>query len=226
MVLIVFSDIHGNIYALEEAVKIMEKYKADQYLFLGDMAGYYYYQNECISLLKTMPNLISIKGNHDINFLDTLNDIKNLRGLDEKYGNSYSLLNQSISEESKCFFQSMKNYEKNSLYEAYHASPNDFYYEYIYPDTECKFDITSKYLFLGHTHHRMRRRYNDTIVINPGSIGQPRDTGKSSFYIIDIANKIEEKVMFTYNKEKLLKDVEKYDPNNKYLRDVLIRDRK
>ena len=49
MILIVFSDIHGNVYALEKALKVMEQYNADEYIFLGDMAGYYYHQNECIA---------------------------------------------------------------------------------------------------------------------------------------------------------------------------------
>ena len=72
MTIAVFSDIHGNIYSLEKALKIMEQYKPDKYLFLGDMAGYYYYQNESIDLLNNLDDLISIKGNHDEYFLNIM----------------------------------------------------------------------------------------------------------------------------------------------------------
>ena len=97
MTLIVFSDIHGNINSLEKAFKEMEKFNPDQYLFLGDMAGYYYYQNECIKLLSSLNNLISLKGSHDDNFLNALYNENLLNILDNKYGKSYSLFKSNIT---------------------------------------------------------------------------------------------------------------------------------
>ncbi|MDF1876193.1 metallophosphoesterase family protein [Sulfurimonas sp. SAG-AH-194-I05] len=209
MKLIVFSDIHGNIYSLEKAVKLMEEYKPDQYLFLGDMAGYYYYQNKCIELLKTLSNLISIKGNHDDLFLKSISDGKLLKKLDNRYGKSYSMLKNNITDLSLEYLNNMQDYEKNNIYEAYHGSPNNYYLEYIYPDNKdlALGDSHAPYMFLGHTHYLMNKYINGVRVINPGSIGQPRDLNKPSFSVIDTTDGKVEFVRYTYNKKELVNNI-------------------
>lgn len=222
MTIAVFSDIHGNAFSLEKALKIMETLYPDKYLFLGDMAGYYYYQNESIELLNSLNNLVTIKGNHDEYFLNALEDKSLLKKLDEKYGNSYSLLANSLTNKSKFFFENLSDYEKNNYYEAYHASPNNYREEYIYPDTEILVKSEVPFVFLGHTHYPMQRRIGNTIIVNPGSIGQSRDYGKGSFSLIDLKYKKIENIRYEYDKNKLEKDIRLYD-NKKYLLDVLKR---
>ena len=225
MILAVFSDIHGNVYSLEKALQLMDRYKPDKYLFLGDMAGYYYYQNECIELLDNLDNLVSIKGNHDSYFLKCLSNKNALEKLDKKYGQSYSLLYNKITEKSKEFFYSLAEFEKNNYYEAYHGSPNNYLEEYIYPDTKIEFNIGVPFLFLGHTHYSMNRKLNDTMIINPGSIGQPRDFNQGSFSIVDIKDKKVENIRYTYDKSKLEKRITKLRDNT-YLEDILKRENK
>lgn len=223
MNLAVFSDIHGNIYSLEKALKIMQTYRPDGYLFLGDMAGYYYYQNECISLLSNLSNLISIKGNHDEYFLNSLKDKNYLKELDKAYGKAYSRLHQNITTESLDFFNNLNMCEKNEFYEAYHGSPNNYLQEYIYPDTDIKFDTTAAIIFMGHTHYPMKREINDTLVLNPGSIGQPRDYNEGSFMIVDTNDKMVENIRYKYNKRDLIDTVIALD-DNKYLIEILKRE--
>lgn len=225
MELIVFSDIHGNIYALEKAVKLMKNYNINNYLFLGDMAGYYYHQNECIELLQELPNIISLKGNHDDNFIKIMNSKKDIKVLDEKYGNSYSLLKKRINKNSENYFLSLQDYERNKIYEAYHGSPNNYLSEYVYPDNKkVSFPtVNTSYLFLGHTHYNMNEKYKDTRIVNPGSIGQPRDYNSPSFCIVDFKTDNIETVRFEYNKSKLYKDIAKYDKGNTYLSSILKR---
>ena len=155
-----------------------------------------------------------------------MNDIKKLNVFDKKYGNSYSLLNGSITEASKEYFFSMLEYEKNDIYEAYHGSPNnDFYDEYIYPDNDgaSLYKVNSPFLFLGHTHYNMLKKLSNTQLINPGSIGQPRDYNEPSFAVVDTNSNKVEMVRFTYNKKELIYYINKYDVNNKYLNDILKR---
>lgn len=223
MNLAVFSDIHGNIYSLEKALEKMQAYRPDGYLFLGDMAGYYYYQNECISLLNNLPNLISIKGNHDEYFINSLKDKKYLKELDTKYGRAYTMLHQSITAESLDFFNNLSTCEKNKLYEAYHGSPNNYLQEYIYPDTDIKFDTRVPIVFLGHTHYPMKKEVNDTLILNPGSIGQPRDYNQGSFIIVDTEDKKVENIRYEYNKKSLI-DTVIASNDNKYLIDILKRE--
>ena len=67
----------------------------------------------------------------------------------------------------------------------FHGSPRDYQNDRIYPDTE----ITDKeelklfgkydYVFSGHTHHKLIKQFGKTILINPGSAGQPRGDSRS-----------------------------------------------
>ncbi len=225
MTMAVFSDIHGNVSSLEEALKIMDTLKPDQYLFLGDMAGYYYYQNESIELLNSLDNLISIKGNHDAYFLESLVNKDKLKKLDKKYGQSYSLLYDNITEQSKDFFYKLAEFEINERYEAYHGSPNNYLEEYIYKETDIQLTTTVPFIFLGHTHYPLTKKIDDTLIVNPGSIGQPRDYNKGSFSMVDLKDKKVENIRYTYKKSQLKKRIIELN-DNKYLQDVLKREEK
>lgn len=225
MVLAVFSDIHGNIDSLEKALNIMTTFRPDEYLFLGDMAGYYYYQNECIQMLKDLHNLTAIKGNHDDYFLKALDKPSRLNDLDQKYGKSYSLLYETLSEDSLSFFKSLPEYVKTPIYEAYHGSPNNPLEEYVYTDTDIEFSTTVPFLFLGHTHHPMVKKIEETLIVNPGSIGQPRDFNKGSFAIVDTEDKKVEHIRYAYNRLELEKKIETVQ-DKRYLFDVLQRESK
>ena len=54
-------------------------------------------------------------------------------------------------------------------------------YKYLRPDVSQKEledelkDIHADIVFIGHTHLPMVRKIHDIIVVNPGSVGQPRD---------------------------------------------------
>jgi putative phosphoesterase len=225
MTLAVFSDVHGNIYSLEKALKLMEIFKPDKYLFLGDMAGYYYYQNECIELLGSLDNLISLKGNHDEYFISSYCDKDKLKKLDDKYGKSYSILSSTVSQKSKFFFNNLQECEKNQYFEAYHGSPNNFLEDYVYKNTEINFQSKVLFIFLGHTHYPMKKKINDTFIINPGSIGQPRDFNQGSFSIVNLEEKKFENVRYDYDKSKLVEMIVTLKDKN-YLLDVLERERK
>jgi predicted phosphodiesterase len=82
----------------------------------------------------------------------------------------------------------------------------------------------SDFTVLGHTHHPFLWHNGNKWLVNPGSVGQPRDqSALSSFIYLDLANKtlLPRKVKFSI--ENLKKEIEKYDPNNKYLNSVLTR---
>jgi predicted phosphodiesterase len=67
-----------------------------------------------------------------------------------------------------------------------HASPWDEE-TYLYPDSNRLPDVRlarNEYLLLGHTHHPMQRAAGEGYVINPGSVGQPRDYNPAASYAI------------------------------------------
>jgi putative phosphoesterase len=75
-----------------------------------------------------------------------------------------------------------------------HGSPWEPFNEYIYPNSPAiarLAQIESGYVILGHTHYQMAERVGRTLVINPGSCGEPRDARNSfqlSYAILDTAS--------------------------------------
>ena len=67
MKIIIFSDVHGNLPALEELLK--KHSKVDQYINLGDVVNYGPWSNECVDLILNLENCINIKGNHEDYFI-------------------------------------------------------------------------------------------------------------------------------------------------------------
>ena len=61
----IFSDVHANLEALQQILKRCESLDIDAYLFLGDLVGYNANPKECIEIVRSLPNIFWIKGNHD-----------------------------------------------------------------------------------------------------------------------------------------------------------------
>ena len=89
MKLVVFSDIHGNSYALDAFLKKIKTISYDYLVFCGDIFGYYYNQKEIIRKLSEMDGLIWLKGNHDAYFLEIYQRNVNAEYYIEQYGHSY-----------------------------------------------------------------------------------------------------------------------------------------
>jgi predicted phosphodiesterase len=203
----IISDIHANLPALEKVYSELEK-EVDEVYFLGDIVGYGPYPNECIEYLSKFG--YSVLGNHDAAVADlrTYDDfnlyaqfaidwtkeriswenIEKLRKLpliiednnfclvhgsireplDEYLINYYSVLaNFEIMDENICFFG------HSHLAGVFVYSDKEIYYVNFSEEGELKLQKNNKYL------------------INPGSVGQPRDGNwKSSFVIYDIDKKI------------------------------------
>ncbi|MCD8553156.1 metallophosphoesterase family protein [Seleniivibrio sp.] len=224
MILAVFSDIHGNVHSLERALKLMEAYRPHMYVFLGDMAGYYYFQNECVTLLNGLDGLVSVKGNHDDNFLKNIDKPDVLNAFGERYGTSYSLLAENITDECLSFMKNMRESVIRADFEAFHGSPRGID-EYIYKETDIDFNVSVPYLFTGHTHHPLVRAGDGFTLINPGSVGQPRDHNKGSFAVVDTTAKKHEHVRYEYDRAPLFSMIEKLN-DHKYLAEVLMREEK
>lgn len=229
MKICVFSDIHGNGPAFRVAYDMIISEKADINIFLGDLCGYYFDQKEIFLMLQTIPNLIAIKGNHDLIFLRIVinKDEELRRAYIKKYGNSMeNLLSQDISELNQWLSDLPELYiHANSGLAFYHGSPWDYLDGYVYPDSPLEkfLDYPSSLFVLGHTHYPMVRTIDDKLIVNPGSLGQPRNGGLPTYAIIDCSSK---KVIFreiSYDKTDLIRQIDKLDGNNKYLKEVLYR---
>jgi predicted phosphodiesterase len=224
MKICVFSDIHGNGPAFRVAHEMIISETADINLFLGDLCGYYFDQIEIFLMLQMIPNLISLKGNHDSIFLRIIDKDEKLRqDYAKKYGNSMeSLLHEDVQGLIQWLSDLPESYSCNSLaLTAYHGSPWSNLEGYVYPDSSldkfCDYPAFNLFL-LGHTHYPMLRKINDKLIVNPGSLGQPRNGGWPTYAIIDLPSK---QVVFKevpYNKAELLRRIDELDGDNQNLR--------
>jgi len=229
MKICIFSDIHGNGPAFRVAYDMIISEKADINIFLGDLCGYYYDQKEIFNMLQAIPNLTSLKGNHDIIYLRIIiNKDEDLRQTYlKKYGNSMeSLLVQNTEELNQWLSDLPESYiHDDSGLAFYHGSPWDFLDGYVYPDTPLEkfLNYPASFFFLGHTHYPMVKTINNKMIVNPGSLGQPRHGGWPTYALIEYPSK---RVVFRevhYNKSILLSRIDELDSNSKYLKEVILR---
>ena len=180
-------------------------------------------------MLQTIPNLIALKGNHDEIFLRIIiNKDEGFRqAYIKKYGKSMeNLLGEDTEELHQWLSGLPESYiHANTGLAFYHGSPWNYLDGYVYPDSPLEkfLDYPSSLFVLGHTHYPMVRTIYDKFIVNPGSLGQPRNGGLPTYAIIDCSSK---KVIFreiSYDKTDLIRQIDKLDGNNEYLKKILYR---
>ena len=231
MKLILFSDIHGNNHAFDAFIQDLLAQK-DQYklVFLGDFIGYYYGANEIISYCRDN-KILCVLGNHDKYFLDILDGKLELENCVKKYGSSYKIAVNTISNENITFLRQLdkKKILINDNKKVYicHGSPLDNLEGRIYPDTKLSvFEAVVKgfdYVITGHTHHKMIRRYGETTFLNPGSLGQQRDGKGCSYIVLDLEKNIYSFHIVDYSICSLEREIDLYDPDRTGFKEVLRR---
>ena len=223
-----FSDVHGNEHAFNAALGGILSENADINVFLGDLCGYYYGQMEIIPRLLEIPNLVSLRGNHDSLFIDIYNGDENVRkNYLRRYGKSMEKLLQSDCHELAAWLSTLPDsitWQETGVY-CCHGSPWAPTDGYVYPDTPLdQFETFASSAFvLGNTHYPMHRMVGEKIIINPGSLGQPRHGGLPSYAVLDLpsGNVIFREVR--YDMAPLYCQIEEAMETNLYLREVLFR---
>jgi putative phosphoesterase len=223
----IISDIHGNFDALKAVLIDIKKLKIAKIYCLGDIVNYYYEPHKCIDIL-IKKKIQSIKGNHENILFSTLNNETKKKYYSRIYGHSININIKKLKYKHITFLKKLKKRLiikiKNLKIMLAHGSPwNEN--SYIYPDFKKKIkDSLSKYkvdyIFLGHTHMPMNIKINKrTSVINPGSVGQPRNKCNNACWAI--FNTRNYKIIFMqskYDKGKLIQDINKYEGLNSKLK--------
>jgi len=193
MTILILSDVHGNWPALQ-AVLAAES-GVDQILCLGDLVNYGPQPAECVRwAMETLTSDWLVQGNHDRAVA---------RGEGSRSSAAYQALavaTQKVSKEvltpeMKEFLVGLQPLQRFQLGEAVcvacHAVPSDplyFYLPEISPvrlwESELNLVNYPDFLFVGHTHLPMKTRFRRTLVINPGSVGQPKDEDPRAAYAI------------------------------------------
>tara|TARA_B100000609_G_scaffold199602_1_gene204800 strand:- start:13329 stop:14807 length:1479 start_codon:yes stop_codon:yes gene_type:complete len=230
--LCVFSDVHGNLPAFESMLRHSKEFDVDGYLFLGDLVGYGPYPKECVQLAMELENCLFLRGNHDEQVAKGESSDGNNRLARESLNWTVQQLNNTERE----WLLSHPRELREETWLAVHSSPLDdkeehwgYIYELTYQDALRRLkDDGLSFCFYGHTHVQFIYKRvgekeqksmpvttklfqeDETILINPGSVGQPRDRDpRASFAIWD---RTHERVTFhrvTYPVETTMKQIEK-----------------
>lgn len=188
----VLSDIHSNLDALEAVIKQLPEY--DELLCLGDLVGYGPQPNEVVERLKDLRPAVVLMGNHDYAVATGDTD-----GFSENAARAVGWTRGRIREEHRQYLATLQPKAKlerdGTTLGLYHASPRAPLTEYIYPgmpDVSARALIglaRAKVLLLGHTHIPMVYAFDDSMLANPGSVGQPRDADpRASFAALTITD--------------------------------------
>jgi predicted phosphodiesterase len=204
MRVLVISDLHANLTALEAV--LADAGPVDATWCLGDIVGYGPDPNEVVERLRDIPNLSCILGNHDVAVLGQM-DYAVFNTEARK-----SLLWQKKSITPANLFL-LENLPQDTLVRENvtlaHGSPRDPVWEYILNTLVARLNFEAfetPFCFVGHSHIQCMfyfdaskdrvslevPRPGDVLqltpraILNPGSVGQPRDRDpRSAFAIYD-----------------------------------------
>jgi len=218
--LAVLSDIHGNMHALKSVLKDAELAGVNDFVCLGDSIGYYYQGADVLRLIKENCKY-SIAGNHEKMLQSIFDNTLSLYQCVSTYGSSYLKAIIEIDYELFMYVKALPdsvlislNNDKSIL--AVHSHPviPD---KYVYPDNLKDLDNLSKYadiVLYGHTHYPLV--YNSPMgstVVNPGSVGQPRQPNckDACWAIIDTITLEVSLQKSSYNLSPLLYEINRFD---------------
>ena len=219
----VLSDIHANIEAFQAVVKDFEN-QADRILNLGDIVGYNASPNECIKLARDI-GMDSIFGNHDqaacnLAFADNFNLFAR---------NAILWTRKILTHENIQFLNDLEKNHHLSWGLACHGSPDDTS-SYIALPFQARATLKRmkkgiwgqiNVCLFGHTHKRKVWRMDvrgkvaplngdERYLLNPGSVGQPRNGDpRSSYFIFDTETNTVSFKLVKYNVASTIKKITK-----------------
>lgn len=197
----VLSDIHANLPALEAVLGALKPY--DAIWQLGDIVGYGPQPDEVVALLAA-EGAVGVRGNHDsaaIGMLDTDSFNDDARAAVEWTA-------KRMSRQTRDWLAELPARAVNEPFTLVHGSPRDPTWEYVYTVGIARANLPlfeTPHCLVGHTHVPLVFRQRgvkvestrvkpgtayplgaERLIINPGSVGQPRDGDqRSSALLID-----------------------------------------
>lgn len=190
MRLLIVSDIHGNLTALREVLDDAGDH--DLTVCAGDIVGYGPEPGGCVEALREL-NARYVAGNHDVEVTNG-----------ESFGaNPYAAqairIHRSLLDpEQKGWLGGLPRSLELDLdgfkVVVFHGSPLHPLREYVFPmDAQMRAkqfleSTGADMIILGHTHMPYVIRAASGLVVNPGSVGQPRDGDpRASYAMVDLA---------------------------------------
>ncbi|HYC76800.1 MAG TPA: metallophosphoesterase family protein [Planctomycetota bacterium] len=214
----ILGDIHGNLEALEAALKSLRGLGIDRYLQVGDIVGYGADPGPCIQAMRDI-GAVAVAGNHDWAVVGKL---------DASFFNTYAReavewTRSILSVDDRRFLESLPLKRRlDDDVELVHATldqPEVFDYIQSYYEAQRSVDLMSAgACFVGHSHIPIaflrRRTLTHTVatsfvvpadakaLVNVGSVGQPRDEdARCAFAVYDTTTRAYELHRAAYDVE-------------------------
>ncbi len=203
---LVISDIHANLAAFEAVLQDVARRRIsfDVVWCLGDVVGYGPDPNDCIDLLRTLPH-VCLAGNHDWAVLGKLA----IEAFHENAAFVVQWTREALTAPNLNYLRVRPEKEAQGDFLLVHASPREPIWEYVLDVSVAEENfgfVTTPCALVGHTHvplvffkdERTRvvsaalpppntpilLRHAFTYIINPGSVGQPRDGDPRAAYAV------------------------------------------
>jgi predicted phosphodiesterase len=204
----VVSDIHANLHAFEAVLAAIDREGVDAVWCLGDLVGYGPQPSRCCELAEAHAD-ICLAGNHDLGVVGRV-------GLDDFAPEAAAAARwtaETISPEARAFLETLEPSVVLSRAALYHASPRDPVWEYVLTDDAALAALESAprpLVVVGHSHaalavqldgelagglapegHQLELSDGPRRLLNPGSVGQPRDGDpRAAWLVLDFAARL------------------------------------
>ncbi len=193
MKIAVISDIHGNSHALEAVLDEIDASDCQELWCLGDLVGYGARPDACVELARRHAS-VCLAGNHDLGVCGVLALEQFSRGA----ALAARWTQETIAPETREYLESLQPSNLEEVVGLYHASPRDPVWEYVLSPLQaelCLDSQTHRVALIGHSHVALSfcrvpgepatgetQEAGEELdlsegewLINPGSVGQPRD---------------------------------------------------
>ncbi len=203
------SDVHGNRPALEAVLDDIDDDALDATVCAGDVVGYGPWPSECVERVRETCSVV-VQGNHDRTVETPAeyshNDMA-MRGLE--------YAKRELSDEQREWLAELppRTTIARGRVRLVHSHPDpDQLGRYVrpraFPEMRPYLDDHDG-LVLGHTHLQHRAKVDGKLIVNPGSVGQPRDGDPDAAYaVLDVEEATVELRRVEYDVDRVIKRVE------------------
>jgi putative phosphoesterase len=203
------SDVHGNLPALEAVLYDLDEDTVDATVCAGDVVGYGPWPGECVERVREACSAV-VQGNHDRTVETPAEYSQNemaMRGLE--------YAKRELSDEQREWLAALppRTTIGRGRVRLVHSHPDpDQLGRYVrpraFPEMRPYLDDYDG-LVLGHTHLQHRAKVDGKLIVNPGSVGQPRDGDPDAAYaVLDVEDATVELRRVDYDVDRVIKRVE------------------
>jgi len=231
MRLALLADIHGNAHALSAVLSAARQEGVQRLLCAGDFVGYYYQPDACLDLLSDW-QVDAVRGNHDVMLAELIEQPSLAAELRARYGSGLEVAASVLTPDRLAALAALPVQRRITMDAMSillcHGTPWDTN-TYVYPDADesvfrrCA-ESGADIVVMGHTHHRLDLRRGNARLLNPGSVGQPRDrTPGAAWGLLDTDTGAYHQRIEQYDSEPVKSRARALDPHLPYLWEVLDR---